>query len=1075
MSKKSCKTAQKLEICPPKVAHLPVAQKIEELLKCIVCTQPSKRIKFGYALCGSCANFYRYHINIKKKESDFEKCANKGKCVLDPLAIRDCYRCIWTKFQAIEEKKEELSLKCMVCLLETHNVGLHRGVITCMKCYGFFRLQHSNKKLLKCCQPKCKSTSKCKKCKLARCLELGMKKPEEDSGNQSKTVGSQSKREKKKMTKDVDHLPVDQKVEQLMKCLICTKPSPHVKFGYALCRSCSNFYRYHINIKKKESDFEKCANKGKCVLDALAIRDCYRCIWTKFQAIEEKKEELSLGCMVCLEKRKVGLHQGVITCQKCFDIFRGSFRNKKLLKFCKSKCQDISKCRKCKLRKCITLGMKNNTEAPERAIEEEVEEGSGNQSRTLRLKKRRNGKIKAAPVNKKQKIQDPEDSEDDQSDLEAPQEVQNSEDVEISEADDEQDSEDDDFGAFEEQQGNNDFMDDFDVPLVPTQANGNHQGIYWGDDSDDDQVPPANNSQKIRKPRYLESSDSSESYSDDEEPIPKIPLFVISDSEEDEANNRQEFGDEDSESDSSDSSSDEESEPEPTGPNDLSNMKSISENETGEALENKKSEKPSKKVRFLDEIEAEHRRQGTSGLSEEGVGSSGIPDWGDVEEPGLEASGQYISKAGSSEKIPKASGSPSHRISKTSGADRSQEADDDLSMNGIDYDQMDEQDNQDYVSHQEQIQRAAGGQDGQDEVPGIEEDPNVGHESSRIHENVKANDQDGRDGLVEDAEASRMLKDLEADGQDGLVVEASRIQEKVEVANGNQAIGIQEGQVGGQNGQADGPDEQDDKDGQDGLDKNDGQDEGQENQDAQDRIEVPDTDQDGQGAQDEQNENLPKIRSRKRECHITVESPEDQPLQKRPRIKMESSEIYGEEDHYRWLKWKIENCPEEPREKPEDVEEFGNPEEQEPSDPIPEEPENVEELEEIENEEDDRPPSPFEGIEIGIDDEIHLNNPEQLTGTFDFRIFNNSKHRIAFYIGFNNPAFLKTPNQLGSLDIGGVSNILIQFNCNASELGNDKMFLKFVIFDGKLDEDIFDSFRDETKVWKKTISALFSE
>ncbi|CAS00833.1 Protein CBG26070 [Caenorhabditis briggsae] len=878
MSKKSCKTAQKLEICPPKVAHLPVAQKIEELLKCIVCTQPSKRIKFGYALCGSCANFYRK----KKATSKNVPIKENASWILWPYAI------------AIDA-------------------------------YG----QNSKR------------------------LRRKKKNPEEDSGNQSKTVGSQSKREKKKMTKgaektckntqkleislpDVDHLPVDQKVEQLMKCLICTKPSPHVKFGYALCRSCSNFYRYHINIKKKESDFEKCANKGKCVLDALAIRDCYRCIWTKFQAIEEKKEE-------------------------------------------------------------------------------------------------------SAPVNKKQKIQDPEDSEDDQSDLEAPQEVQNSEDVEISEADDEQDSEDDDFGAFEEQQ---DFMDDFDVPLVPTQANGNHQGIYWGDDSDDDQVPPANNSQKIRKPRYLESSDSSESYSDDEEPIPKIPLFVISDSEEDEANNRQEFGDEDSESDSSDSSSDEESEPEPTGPNDLSNMKSISENETGEALENKKSEKPSKKVRFLDEIEAEHRRQGTSGLSEEGVGSSGIPDWGDVEEPGLEASGQYISKAGSSEKIPKASGSPSHRISKTSGADRSQEADDDLSMNGIDYDQMDEQDNQDYVSHQEQIQRAAGGQDGQDEVPGIEEDPNVGHESSRIHENVKANDQDGRDGLVEDAEASRMLKDLEADGQDGLVVEASRIQEKVEVANGNQAIGIQEGQVGGQNGQADGPDEQDDKDGQDGLDKNDGQDEGQENQDAQDRIEVPDTDQDGQGAQDEQNENLPKIRSRKRECHITVESPEDQPLQKRPRIKMESSEIY---------------------------------EEQEPSDPIPEEPENVEELEEIENEEDDRPPSPFEGIEIGIDDEIHLNNPEQLTGTFDFRIFNNSKHRIAFYIGFNNPAFLKTPNQLGSLDIGGVSNILIQFNCNASELGNDKMFLKFVIFDGKLDEDIFDSFRDETKVWKKTISALFSE
>ncbi|PIC15771.1 hypothetical protein B9Z55_022620 [Caenorhabditis nigoni] len=158
-----------------------------------------------------------------------------------------------------------------------------------------------------------------------------------------------------------------------------------------------------------------------------------------------------------------------------------------------------------------------------------------------------------------------------------------------------------------------------------------------------------------------------------------------------------------------------------------------------------------------------------------------------------------------------------------------------------------------------------------------------------------------------------------------------------------------------------------------------------------DRIEAPDNDQDGQDPQDvhdgqdqdEQNENLPKSRSRKRRCHITVESPEEQPLQKRPRIKMESSEIYGEEEHYRWIKWKMDSVPEENLEEPEDVNEFENPEDQdfeeEQSDPIPEEPKNVEELEEMEREEDNRPPSPFEGVEIGVDVEIHLNNPVQFT------------------------------------------------------------------------------------------------
>ncbi|PIC15772.1 hypothetical protein B9Z55_022621 [Caenorhabditis nigoni] len=538
----------------------------------------------------------------------------------------------------------------MVCY-GNRKVVLHRGVITCLKCYDFFRVQHNNKKLLKCCQPKCKATSKCKKCKLARCVELGMKKPEremeeveEDSRNQSRAMGSQSMKEKSKSQKkksnktkdqmskkndknaqkleislpDVDHLPVDQKVEQLMKCLICTEPSPHVKFGYALCRSCSNFYR-HSN-------------------------------------------------------------------------------NKKLLEYCKPKCQDVLKCRKCRLRKCFELGMKLDKKDPEREVEEEVEEGSGNQSGTSgsRSKKTRSKYQKNSPAGNRQE----EDS----------------------------------------------------------------------------------------------GSDCSETHS-------------------------------------SETDSDEDSEAESTGPNDSFIMNSIRENEIREALEIRKAryqpnaDKPSKMVRFFDEIEIENRRQGTSGFSEEGVGSTGISDSG-----GLEASEP---KEGPSEKIPNAFGSQNGQVLRDSGSQESHENSEDSSMvNDIELDQPDDQEKQEHLelvqrssegqdhqgrnteqsekaprasenlenpfgvssdddlrnaSETEQIQEAAGGQDGQDEVPGIEENQNVNHEASDIQEDLEADENDGQDGLVE--EASRVL----------------------EVAKDNQANGIQEGQVGGQGGQVDGSDEHDEK------------------------------------------------------------------------------------------------------------------------------------------------------------------------------------------------------------------------------------------------------------------------
>ncbi|PIC40265.1 hypothetical protein B9Z55_011668 [Caenorhabditis nigoni] len=1215
MSKTSCKTAQKLEICPPKVDHLPADQKVEELMKCIVCTQPSPHVKYGYALCGSCANFYRYHIRTKKKESDFEKCANKGKCVSDPSAIRDCYQCIWTKFQEIEKKKEEFSPKCMICL-DKRKVGLHLGVITCPKCYELFRRQHSNKKLQKCCQPKCAVKSKCKKCKLARCLELGMKKPEreideepeEDSGTKAGTSGSRSKKtksrlqeEKKNKTKDrmskkndknsqkleislpdVDDLPVDQKVEESMKCLICTEPSPHVKFGYALCRSCSNFYRYHIRTKKKESDFKRCTKKGKCVSDPLAIRNCYRCIWNKFQAIEEKKEEMSLGCMVCLRKWKVGLHLGIIACRKCNDFFRMHSNNKKLLKYCKPKCQDILKCRKCRLGKCFKLGMKIDKKEPEREIEGEVEEDSGNQSRTSgsrskktksKLQEKKKNKTKAPPAKKKKNIQDPEDSEDEQSDQEPPQEEENSD------ADDEQGSEDNDFDEFEKRQYNDDFMDDFDVPIAPTQQIKKPQRIDFGDDSDDDFDPPAIKIQNIQQPRNLES-ESPESDSDDRVPIPKVPLFGSSDSDKGEDSPAGEKQEEDSGSSCSDThssesdSSDEESEPE------------IRENEeefvglTREELENIKAEFQSlpKKVRFLDEIEAEfvRRRQGTSGFSK--VSNS----------ENLEASGLEPSGPSGGEEIQEGSRSQNGQVPKGSDTERSQEGHKGLSMdaNDIDYDQFDDRDKQEYldrlklikessgeqddlsrasedpedpfavssdgqledVSYPEQIQKTAGGQDdhitaqkaneeqaGHAEPTGIEEEPKVGQETSAIQEDVEADNQvngiqegqavqDEISVIEEDPnvrrEASRIQENREADGQDSLVKEASRILKNSEVDDGNQTNGIEVDQVDGQDDQL-GPDnDQEDQDAQDvHHGQEDGQDEGQEDQDGHggqehgqdDDQDGQDNDPDNQGLEDvhndqdegqeddqehgqekEQNENFPNIRSRKREYHITMEFPEDQPSIKRRRIKMESSEIYGEQDHYRWIKWKMENFPEENQEKPEDVEELeeiGNPGtplahmenvEYKTSAPIPEEnqeaPEIVEELEKIgKNPETEGPPSPFEGIKIGLSDKMVFHNPGELTYTYDFSITNNSKHRIAFMIKSNNTECLKTPNQLGSLNIGDRSRIQIRYNSNYSKLKDDKMVLEFVVFDGQLDEDIYYSFRDESKIWKKVISIKFNE
>ncbi|CAO4371700.1 unnamed protein product [Caenorhabditis nigoni] len=1026
----------------------------------------------------------------------------------------------------------------MVCL-DKRKVGLHLGAITCPKCYELFRRQHSNKKLQKCCQPKCAVKSKCKKCKLARCLELGMKKPErdteeveEDSRTQAGTSGSRSKKtksrlqeEKKKKTKDrmskkndknsqkleislpdVDDLPVNQKVEELMKCLICTQPSPHVKFGYALCRSCSNFYRYHIRTKKKESDFKRCAKKGQCVSDPLSIRDCYRCIWNKFQAIEEKKEE-----------------------------------------------------------------------KPEREIEGEVEEDSGNQSRTSgsrskktksKLQEKKKNKTKAPPAKKKKNIQDPEDSEDEQSDQEPPQEEENSD------ADDEQGSEDNDFDEFEKRQYNDDFMDDFDVPIAPTQQIKKPQRIDFGDDSDDDFDPPAIKIQNIQQPRNLES-ESPESDSDDRVPIPKVPLFGSSDSDKGEDSPAGEKQEEDSGSSCSDThssesdSSDEESEPE------------IRENEeefvglTREELENIKAEFQSlpKKVRFLDEIEAEfvRRRQGTSGFSK--VSNS----------ENLEASGLEPSGPSGGEEIQEGSRSQNGQVPKGSDTERSQEGHKGLSMdaNDIDYDQFDDRDKQEYldrlklikessgeqddlsrasedpedpfavssdgqledVSYPEQIQKTAGGQDdhitaqkaneeqaGHAEPTGIEEEPKVGQETSAIQEDVEADNQ--VNGIQEgqavqdeisrieedpniDQEASRIQENGDADEQDSLVKEASRILGNSEIADENQANKIQVDQVDGQDDQLVPDNAQEDQNAQDvHHGQEDGQDKGQEDQDGHgghdqgqnDDQEGQDNDPDNQGPQDdhndqdegqeddqehgqekEQNENFPNIRSRKREYHITMEFPEDQPSIKRRRIKMESSEIYGEQDHYRWIKWKMENFPEENQEQLEDVEELeetGNPGtplahmenvEYKTSAPIPEEPEHGEELEEIGIQETKGQPSPFEGIKIGLSDKMVFHNPGELTYTYDFSITNNSKHRIAFMIKSNNPECLKTPNQLGSLNIGDRSRIQIRYNSSYSKLKDDKMVLEFVVFDGQLDEDIYYSFRDESKIWKKVISIKFNE
>ncbi|EFO96409.1 hypothetical protein CRE_14689 [Caenorhabditis remanei] len=171
--------------------------------------------------------------------------------------------------------------------------------------------------------------------------------------------------------------------ESHLACKICGGYAKGTNYGVLTCDGCRTFFIQYIHMKEDL----KCRRNNNCVIDKFITKKCAKCKIEKClimgmdhnQRKTKKKSTCSKNvrtmasgnqipdnhqlCKVCGDTASK-IFYGVLTCEGCRVFFRRyAGKDVKLMCYSRGNCnllEKFTKCQKCRMRKCLEVGMNRN-------------------------------------------------------------------------------------------------------------------------------------------------------------------------------------------------------------------------------------------------------------------------------------------------------------------------------------------------------------------------------------------------------------------------------------------------------------------------------------------------------------------------------------------------------------------------------------------------------------------------------------------------------------------------------------------------------------------------------------------
>ena len=246
-----------------------------DLLKCEVCEDEAIGQKFGAIVCNSCFKFFAVVSTI----NEVLPCFFEDSCKITKYSRSHCKKCRLKKCYKVgmdisKEKASNVPPKCAVC--KDLAIGMRYNAMVCGSCKDFFlhSVLGDQFKSYSCsygnvCVINPSNKKACKKCRIHKCFEVGMKRDEE-----------LSPQEKKKKAEYLASLQNQKKIEKSQirdktRCEVCGDKAEGFRYNAFTCKACKYFFRSAM----KDLRFQnyRCRSEGNCLVEGEMRKKCQRC------------------------------------------------------------------------------------------------------------------------------------------------------------------------------------------------------------------------------------------------------------------------------------------------------------------------------------------------------------------------------------------------------------------------------------------------------------------------------------------------------------------------------------------------------------------------------------------------------------------------------------------------------------------------------------------------------------------------------------------------------------------------------------------------------------------------------